>query len=360
MADQIAVLAAPGRLIAADTPVALKYSKGDGYSVHIHTSAGFPQTKATLLQRIQSIHPAATYSTDAGRSIFHLHSKSTSQVSQVLRLVEDSKQELGIISYDAVGTSIEDIFLDLLEKEEVAADSEKPPTAGAFSQLQLSDGRARSPWGQATTIFYKRCLVMRRSWLGLFLALAVGISGAWWPIRFVTGPVTQCGRVEFPADFSSPVWPPYLSNSSIFVTPPSSVDALSAALPETRNTTARYFGSIMPLFPFEAIPDEATFNETVQDIVGNFTFTAGLSLNLEKNDYLVIWNLETGNTNAFSLVSNFFFTRALSPSNATTVTRMVPSFARLPSLPEESLLTLQWIAIFGAAMVSSFRLLLLV
>ncbi|PPR02359.1 hypothetical protein CVT24_011703 [Panaeolus cyanescens] len=345
LADRIAVLAAPGRLIAADSPVALKSSKGDGYSVHVQISPGFPQTPSKLLGLIRQILPSASHSIDAGRLIYHLHSKETSEVSKVLKLVETSKAELGITSYDAVGTSIEDIFLDLLEKEkEAAMDSAKPSNSSTLVQLQLSTGRAVSPLSQAMTVFYKRLLVFRRSWLGLLLALAVGISGAWWPIRFVTGSTVECGRVERGIDMDQAFWPPYFANSSVMVTPPSLVSVINATLPEV--SINRFGDRDSPFNPYFPVPDIQTFKQNV----GDTYYRGGLALDLERDDYFISWNIQWGSLDMFSLTSNTFFGRALNPTNATQVSRLVPSLSRLPTMNSESLETLQWLAIFGAAM----------
>jgi ATP-binding cassette subfamily A (ABC1) protein 3 len=122
LADRIAVLASPGKLIASDTPVALKSTMGEGYSVSVKFKSDLHS--GDLLDMIQTvIHGATLSSTDTSTFVYHLKSRDAAIVGQALRLVENSKQEFDIVSYDVLGTTIEDIFLDLLaiEDKEVEA-----------------------------------------------------------------------------------------------------------------------------------------------------------------------------------------------------------------------------------------------
>ena len=64
LADTIAVLAAPGKLVAHGTPVSLKSSLGEGYTVNVSFNV-HPQEKSSsahqgeLLGRIRTLAPLA-------------------------------------------------------------------------------------------------------------------------------------------------------------------------------------------------------------------------------------------------------------------------------------------------------------
>lgn len=58
--------------------------------------------------------------------------------------------------------------------------------------LHLSNGRKLLPLWQATTIFHKRCLVARRSWLTPLIMLIVAIAGACVPLFFLANIAQSC------------------------------------------------------------------------------------------------------------------------------------------------------------------------
>ncbi|KAJ7447850.1 P-loop containing nucleoside triphosphate hydrolase protein, partial [Mycena galericulata] len=136
LADHIAILAAPGKLVASDTPVAMKRGHGAGYTVQVSLEAPAASPGAAalpdLLRQVQSIAPHARTSLDpTGRPLFHLGTSDSGTVSRVLRLLDAEARTYGIVSYDVLGTTIEDIFLGAMANERVAepeqAESDGPP-----------------------------------------------------------------------------------------------------------------------------------------------------------------------------------------------------------------------------------------
>ncbi|CAA7265337.1 unnamed protein product [Cyclocybe aegerita] len=260
------------------------------------------------------------------------------------------RSEFGITSYDVHGTTIEDIFLDLVAQNELEGFEEHaeqgiPPAPASFGNLNLSDGRRRTPWGQATTIFHKRALIVRRSWLAPLLALAVAISGAWWPVRFVNGGVMSCGHQPF-FDSAPSFWPPRLSENTLFAAPSSLVTMLNASVPEVfrdwRNASVD---------PFKAVADKDAFISAISSHYKNFSTSGGIYLDLSANEAIVAHRMSTYNLRLFNILSNAIYEHALNATSSRSGSRrIVTSFTTLPEMSTESLYTLQWLAIFGAAM----------
>jgi ATP-binding cassette subfamily A (ABC1) protein 3 len=211
LADDIAILAAPGKLVAEGTPVALKLDLGQGYSVQVtfdfsnFSEKDFPHPPSEILHRIRQVSPHCSMSLSSpGQASYHLRSKDPVVVTKILQLLD-------IASYDVLGTSIEDIFLDLMAREtprasfdgaEETSDSVSEPilpdlsdypSAPGKAVLKLTDGRPRSPFSQTLTIFYKRALIARRSWMVPLLVVLVSVCGACIPIVFfLSGQPATC------------------------------------------------------------------------------------------------------------------------------------------------------------------------
>ena len=99
------------------SPVALKSSLGEGYTaiVSFDSQTAFEKSGADVLDRIRTVAPETRMSpSPPHRAFYHLHSKDTSEVERILQLLEEQGPELGVARYDIQGTSIEDIFLNLI------------------------------------------------------------------------------------------------------------------------------------------------------------------------------------------------------------------------------------------------------
>ncbi|KAG8956898.1 hypothetical protein FRC00_004773, partial [Tulasnella sp. 408] len=216
LGDDIAILAAPGKLLANGPPVALKSELGRGYVLHAtlaenHSSeSARSEHRQAILNRVKTVAPSATIHTSNDKSVsFQLGTANPKVVSSLLALVESEKQNLGIKSYDTHGTSLEEVFLSLMEKEnsesekQVAGDSEKLTPSietspvgyddnDAVKASPLSDGRKTSVFSQALVICLKRFMVARRSFLPPILALACLLCASIIPLRYMTKRHESC------------------------------------------------------------------------------------------------------------------------------------------------------------------------
>ncbi|KAI8974626.1 P-loop containing nucleoside triphosphate hydrolase protein [Trametes punicea] len=125
LADTIAVLEAAGKLVAHGSPVALKSSLGEGYTVNAsfradeeHGEKPISGRRTELLECIRMIAPLAYTSSPAPNEIsYHLKLKDPAVVQRVLAFIEDNKDAYGVVSYSVMSTSIEDIFLGLMHDD---------------------------------------------------------------------------------------------------------------------------------------------------------------------------------------------------------------------------------------------------
>lgn len=208
------MLAAPGKLVAHGTPVSLKSNLGEGYTVvaSFMTDEGLAEKstighQTELLDRIRTIAPLAyTSSTTPNEVSYHLKLKDPAVVQEVLELVEETRETYGVASYSVMSTSIEDIFLGLMHDDTHAVGKELEKTGSSTAPslsttpvptapvLHLTNGRRRSPPSQALTIFHKRVLIARRSWLTPCLAVLIAVAGSCVPIFFLSTRQQTCVR----------------------------------------------------------------------------------------------------------------------------------------------------------------------
>ncbi len=203
LADNIAILAAPGKLVAEGSPVTLKTSLGEGFKVDVtlreSSSPGKPlhDTGHEILNVIRTLAPDSYMeSFTSSTASYHLKSRDPAVVQRVLERLEHDREELGVATYDLHSTSMEDIFLKLMkehgeglpdesalaEKDSESIGAEDSTNASASETdgsriLKLTRGRPRSPLFQALTIFQKRCIIARRSWLTPLLTVVIAGRG---------------------------------------------------------------------------------------------------------------------------------------------------------------------------------------
>jgi ATP-binding cassette subfamily A (ABC1) protein 3 len=241
-------------------------------------------------------------------------------VEAVLRLVESQKAPLDVTSYDVFGTSIEDIFLDLMntdrgsEKHGVASKKSQDisgdvTTPLAPSVLRLTDGRPRSTLSQASTIFHKRVLILRRSWLSPLLALAFAAFCASSPLAILQGGPAACLIRQDP-EFSIRPFPLYPGprfqqefTPVVLLSPPNVTSVLN--IPTTRlvKYTARHNqsepftpnadGSLTLEDVFMNLPDNATFIKTIEEQYSEL-MAEGPSVNLQTHESLIVWESHWG------------------------------------------------------------------
>ncbi|VDB86266.1 unnamed protein product [Peniophora sp. CBMAI 1063] len=372
LADEIAILAAPGKLVAAGSPVSLKSSLGEGYTaiVSFESKSVFDQSSAEVLGRLRVVAPETRMSTSPPhRAFYHLRSKETGEVERALQVLEEHGQDLGIARYDIQGTSIEDIFLNLMHDPEKTLEDEKvdpvveeastvTPTqksdgaaspaldhvgVNLSSTLHLSNGRKLSPLRQATTIFHKRYLVFRRSWLTPILMLIVAIAGACVPLFFMANRPQSC-TTRFVNSTSLSL---YLPTSPIsFLSFLDSANAIRQYPPGL----IRELGNSTALIAGQNYSSLNAFTSGIRANYRNLT-RGGISLP-DTNQALVAWEASPPGITGpimLNLASNLLFNRVLNsgPSAPTLIQAYYEAF---PAVDTETLVALKWVGFFGAAM----------
>ncbi|KAI1786794.1 P-loop containing nucleoside triphosphate hydrolase protein [Ganoderma leucocontextum] len=350
LADEIAVLAAPGRLVAHGSPVKLKTTLGEGYTMKVTyqtSSENAVASSSGLLKAIHSIAPEA-YTSIAGPTELAYHLKTTDPgiVRQVLELVEQEKAKYQIASYAVSATSIEDIFLELMQAAEAQnadahKDPEEIPTIPELpsGKLELATGSQRSILGQALTIFHKRVLVARRSWLSLLLALAVALIAPTVTLKYLPSEQAACA-VLTTEDPPSPLFLPssWLRSTHPLMAPPRVLGALGTAASAVR---AR------------PVADNASF---VAEVKHHFRWDTlrygGLSVDLQSGASLFAWEADLGTTGPvfLNVVSNLLYNKALNDTGTGTPRLITPSYGYFSTISAGSLTPLKWGAFFGAAM----------
>ena len=370
LADHIAILAAPGKLVASDTPVALKQNLGEGYSVSVtfhptlETEKTPNDTPMELLERIRAKVPSAQYSEmSATQFMYALKTKDLGEVQSVLELLENRKDELNISSYDILGTSIEDVFLRLMQENDtkstaaaktksigsldLSSESLPPDVPG---EMLLTNGSMTSPFRQALTIFHKRCLIARRGWLTPVLSIFVAVLGCTVPLVFIQGREASCVRTTasnrtytLPLYFPDSPLTPFIRGPAdrILNVPPGIVASLG---PTTRAI------SLLD------IADNTIFVNTINEDYKDINF-GGVSLDFDADVTLFAWEASSpgySGASMLNLVSNVIYNRALNASGQSSDGANPLVQAALQTFPTANagtLFALKWIAFFGAAMV---------
>ncbi|CAE7080467.1 unnamed protein product [Rhizoctonia solani] len=369
LADDIAILAAPGKLLAQGSPVSLKSRLGEGYVVTVSTNS----SPESVLDVIRTRAPHATQDpSDQGAYI--LHTKNASVVGEVLDILESQKKELGIDGYDVRGTSMEAIFLGLMgtsdteevvEHDELAAvqskDGANPELGRKLSRtglypsdtapLPLSDGRKTSPLRQALTGFHKRWLILRRSWLTYALMVVIALAGACVPLIFLADRKDTCSYLE-DMEYTESLYLPFAASS----------------LPSTSafGSDGESFRSYMPLIAppnlldslgnqAQALPQTklqiSAFENTLRQNYRNLSL-GGLSVS--SNVATVAWEASSGSKAGMALLnlaSNVLVHQALGSGADDMGGRIIASFQNLPGAWVVGTgAALKWEGFFGASM----------
>ncbi|TRM70462.1 P-loop containing nucleoside triphosphate hydrolase protein [Schizophyllum amplum] len=317
LADEIAILAAPGKLVANGPPVALKQQLGEGYA--IHTTFDIDAThhgegKAAIADDggWDEVTPEATLTRSQRYSAYRLHTKDITLVELVVRMLDERREALHVASYDIHATSIEEIFLDLMTREQ---------------EGEPRSCRAVSPLRQAVTIFRKRLLIARRSWLTPALAILVAILASIIPLE-------TCVR-SFDRHLSQSL---YLANSPVVYSPmarlltfPSDV---ASALPRG------------PSLTIEGVADNETFMDTIRNEYKTMAL-GGVSVDLDSYEALFAWEASPPGKTGLELlneVSNILYQRAVNATGEGNAGAIISaSYSALPSVPPVG-------AFFGVAM----------
>ncbi|KAJ6506502.1 hypothetical protein C8R45DRAFT_969874, partial [Mycena sanguinolenta] len=397
LADHIAILAAPGKLVASDSPVALKKDLGKGYTVQATLVA--PATNgngplAELLRRIRAIAPNARMSLDSSqRPLFHLETQDPAVVGRVLALLDAQSAAYGIVSYDVLGATIEDIFLDVMARNPGPVPAAPVSSAGSVEEsatratsadelvpmtelhpgpqvhnapaaiLHLADGKPISPLRQSLTIFYKRVLIFRRGWLAPLLGIGIAVAGAVilvHPVQPAGDQPHSCAKVIRSFDASAEVFAPNSSvifknfspdgthqipgGEPIFDSPPGIISTLGSSVS---------WLNISDLANDAAFADNIRTNRsTLRNGGVSFDFTTGTSLFAWEGTALGAQPGVMG-MSMLNLVTNVALNRALNASGQATnpPTLIKPQIHRLPKPPKGNQNTaLPWMIFFSIVM----------
>ncbi len=383
LADRIAILAAPGKLVAEGSPVALKRDLGDGYTVQASIeSKGKSSILIEILDRIREVTPRASIATTSScQALYHLATKDPLMVQRVLHVFEEYVKDGSLHSYDVLGTTIEDIFLDLMNGLKQLAvrepsDAEiapllKPSLSSLKWQnssdtlvdgptlpaLELSRGRPMSPWQQTATIFVKRRLIARRSWLTPLFSILVAVGGATVPLVFISDRLAACV-------------PHYKATSSFPLYMPISPVAVDAIFDETGHATAQVLnyppglihtlGNTTSTLNIADVVDNQTFVQTITDSYEDLRY-GGISMNADGSASMLAWEADSpGFTGSvlLNMVDNILYNDALNKSGQLAVPSPMiqANYETFPVVDAGTLDALKWATFFGATMVMSLLL----
>jgi ATP-binding cassette, subfamily A (ABC1), member 3 len=271
--------------------------------------------------------------------------------------LDDETNRHGITSYDILGTTIEDIFLDLMSKNETPDDSEKssegdasPRVEGKSAIMDLPTGRPVSPFRQALTIFYKRTLILKRNWLIPLLTVVIAVAGATIPLVFVRGEAASCA-VRF---LNATPIPLYLPSSPLV---PFTFGPSSRVVTSPPDITLE-LGNSTEFFRITNVADNATFVNYISQNFLNLSL-GGVSLDSNTGASLIAWEATPPGlmgVSMLNLATNLLYVRALNISgNAARIpTLILANYAAFPPVDISTLVSLRWVIIFGATMVSFF------
>jgi len=372
LADHIAILDAPGKLVAEGIPVALKSNLGQGYSIQVIFNVPDMNEKESrnlpseTLDHIREVFPHCSMSLSSlSQASYHLKSRDSVVVEKVLQLLDDAREARCIASYDVFGTSIEDIFLDLMAHRTHSASPDgtdkspgrvseldiqdliEHPSAASNAVLELTTGRHCSSLSQGLTIFHKRALIARKSWFIPVLTVLTAVCGACIPVFFLSGRPATC-ITNFDNEIVNPL---YFPDSPMLLT---TIGPGSQVLTSPPNITAT-LGNTTMFLNTENVPNNATFITMIEQNYLNLSF-GGISINTQTGDSLFAWQPSphglVGPT-MMNLVTNILYNRALNASGDTTGTPSIilANYSNFPLVPAGTLADLKWVAFFGAAMV---------
>lgn len=376
LGDHIAILAAPGKVVASGSPVSLKRDIGEGYSIKVAFDWSIDTEKIseqTLLQEIRKLAPKThVTSPSSSQACYHLKTRDTYVIGQVLNMMDDHARARRIVSYDILGTTIEDVFLAVMsdnnpskrqsmesfgpgsDPDDMSVDDiVYSPLLENSVGLGLTDGRAVSPFRQAFTVFHKRALIAKRAYMTPVLAIIVSVIGACVPLTFIKGkqqPCTFQPKIPTALPLVLPASPPLL-NSTTFGGPAHVIESPP--------------GLLSPLNEVFAVTDVADNSSFINMITANFgnVSTGGISLNEDTGESLFSWEATIPGVKGsamLNLASNTLYARAINISNSfiprdvgdlQPVDLIISNYAALQRVASSTLVYLKWLFFFGGVMV---------
>ncbi|PPQ79372.1 hypothetical protein CVT25_002642 [Psilocybe cyanescens] len=364
LADHIAILAPPGKVVASGSPVTLKRDFGQGYSVHVSitdaSKAEYPSDeKDDIMQAIQEIVPQAYASNISPHLVcYHLKTRDTDTVTRVLELLDCVKGLGKISSYDLMGTTIEDVFLNVMNENQITGKASfDSSSAGTLAEplekfsaasMDLPSGRPVSSIRQAVTIFHKRCLIARRSWLTPLLSVLVAVAGSCIPLLMINGREQLCtpplGDIVPPTPLYLPFSPLLMKVANV-----SPAESIYASPPGIVSTLGRSTDVLQVTY----LSDNVTFVDAFTN--SRSISIGGVSINQSTGESLIAWEATQPGykgLTTLNLASNILLNRALNSSgNAAPVPTLIQGqYIMFNKLTAATLVYLKWMFFFGAVM----------
>ncbi|KAL1409650.1 hypothetical protein Q8F55_003646 [Vanrija albida] len=388
LGDTVAILRQPGKLLAIDNPVGLKTKLGRGITVAVDDTAD-----TAFVKQLKASFPAFSVGSVKGKHLFMTGSNDLEPVISLVSSLQAERNRGVDVKYQVGSGSLEEVFLDLnagdfdpdaqvlspkttrlsktqsksgtpvvekdsklgtpaLEKDDIQSSStEKDIEEGKLATLPIDSGHhtqavALTPsnhgnWLRATlrgagTIFLKRLMVLRRSWLLTVIGVILVIGFSCVPLFFMKDRVQTCENeveVEILQRLSYP--------QSLYpyrYTPP----LLSVGDAVLGNWT----NSSLPFV--KRVDSNATLVSTITNNIKNQTF-GGLSLTaLPSTNQLVAFEstpLRMKGLSALNLFSNSVYQQLRPAANAFRINLNfqwipAPSFASTAQV-------FKWIGFFG-------------
>ena len=323
-----------------------------------------PPQRDHLLSAIRRIASHAYATTlNVSQACYHLKEKNVGVVQQILKFLDQHAQEYDVLSFDILGTTIEDIFLNLMRKEDNQKSLEAghidtvstlhsfPPKAN-LNTLYLTNGRPVSFLRQGFTIFYKRLLIARRSWLTPFLAVILAVSGACIPLTFIKDYRQTCVKSYEPTIPTPLLISRYplnevasSHNGTIFAQNPPNLLRTLLAVPVDTGIVNEPDLSSWEGYIGENYRNVRAGGVSYEASTGSLTYA-----------YEGAWTTSLGPAMQ-NFASNLLYRRSLNASGnaaAGLTSTINTNFGVFPELSENNFISLDWVIYFGAAMVCCF------
>lgn len=236
LGDQVAILKAPGKLLALQSPVSMKHDLGRGFTIAIEGKSHARRRAAKTIQE----EATGLIVTESERKTYIGMGPGINDIGILQGLVDRLQHQIRLQNEDADimfqinSSTLEDVFLDLntdtpssqstptqtviepqpetktddmtsASRRTVAAvpisyDEKDAEASSALSEtFVLHAGRKPSPFlaipVDAFTIFRKRLIVLRRSWLLPLISILVAICATCIPLFFLAGRNQTCDLI---------------------------------------------------------------------------------------------------------------------------------------------------------------------
>jgi ATP-binding cassette subfamily A (ABC1) protein 3 len=325
LGDSVAILQAPGRLLALDNPVGLKTQLGRGFSLAVQSSKS---GDLQLLAAMCKVLPSVTTRLVRGKHVFQTGSNDIHLARKLVTQLQTQRVNgASNLAYQINSATLEEVFLDLnAERQQELASSvttlavapieDLAATSGLVSEkdieiaadpskniqdagLVLTSGRKPTSilalLADAYTIFLKRFFVLRRSWLLPLVGIVIVICAACIPLFFMKDRVQTCEVVvneKMPLSLTYP-YSLYPVADSKLVLAPASLLAAFSSYPNAANYV-------------QTVADNASFVNLFETGYANHTF-GGVSLAAGSAQSLFAFegsSLENKGLSALNLLSN--------------------------------------------------------